>query len=167
MIFDLTIKIFFKQWNRFMSYRIVNPRTGSITDDHPCDKPQNVSCRGLCYIFQITGKSVNDGKEKLYGEIHLSLRKESHKWYFSKLICGTPNEQFQQWHKAALWGSLTVMKGAFIDRWHYAAAVVLSILMVNTVCVQAISAQGKVISGWTMPQLVIGFKGMKQVGSLY
>lgn len=53
-------------WNKFMNYRIMNSRTGTIMDDHPCENPQNVTCNGLCYIFQVTGISKVDGTRQLF-----------------------------------------------------------------------------------------------------
>ncbi|VIO93114.1 Uncharacterized protein BM_BM1207 [Brugia malayi] len=53
-------------WNKFVNYRIINPRTGRLMDDYPCDNPQNLTCNGLCYIFQISGINKVDGTKQLY-----------------------------------------------------------------------------------------------------
>ncbi|VBB28536.1 unnamed protein product [Acanthocheilonema viteae] len=44
----------------------MNSHTGTLIDDHPCESPQNRSCNGLCYIFQISGISKMDGTGQLF-----------------------------------------------------------------------------------------------------
>ncbi|VDO36762.1 unnamed protein product [Onchocerca flexuosa] len=31
-------------WNKFMNYRVINSRTGTLMDDHSCENPQNLTC---------------------------------------------------------------------------------------------------------------------------
>uniref|UniRef100_A0A8R1XLB0 Protein quiver n=2 Tax=Onchocerca TaxID=6281 RepID=A0A8R1XLB0_ONCVO len=53
-------------WNKFMNYRVINSRTGTLMDDHSCENPQNLTCNGLCYIFQISGISKLDGTKQIF-----------------------------------------------------------------------------------------------------
>lgn len=58
-----------QHWNKFMNYRVMNSHTGKLIDDHPCESPQNLTCNGLCYIFQISGNNKADGTRQLFGTL--------------------------------------------------------------------------------------------------
>ncbi|VDM29692.1 unnamed protein product [Toxocara canis] len=54
-------------WNKFMKYRLLDSRTGTLLDEHPCENPQYITCESPCYIFQITGKLRSGEDNQLFG----------------------------------------------------------------------------------------------------
>uniref|UniRef100_A0A914ZTY6 Uncharacterized protein n=2 Tax=Parascaris univalens TaxID=6257 RepID=A0A914ZTY6_PARUN len=53
-------------WNKFMKYRLLDSRTGTLLDEHPCENPSYVTCENPCYIFQITGKLRSGEDNQLF-----------------------------------------------------------------------------------------------------
>ncbi|VDK23186.1 unnamed protein product [Anisakis simplex] len=67
-------------WNKFMKYRLLDSRTGTLLDEHPCENPHYVSCESPCYIFEITGKLRTGEDHQLFGLFSDYFQTQTYHW---------------------------------------------------------------------------------------